>query len=353
MQFPKIDLRKIRLPKLSGISQKLAALKLALTKKPALPKIDLRKTWLELKAMQPREVADRVRDFLFRAEYHGRKIVLAGIALLAFVFADTVALLIEGFVPDPPAVPAPIKYVEARRATPQERYKDVIARNIFNSSGTIPDDGFSSGLAVKTRLPFTLIGTVILEDPSKSIATIDDKSLNRTFPVQVGDRILDKAQIEKIEDFKVIFTNLGSGALEYVDMPQKNVPEVLEFQPSRMSAVKKGQGISQTGENQFEVERSTIDKSVANLGEVLQQARAIPHFENGQMTGYKILQIVPGSIYEQLGLKNGDVLGGINGQPVSDPGRAMQMLNNLKNESSISLSVRRNGSQMNLNYNLR
>ena len=86
---------------------------------------------------------------------------------------------------------------------------------------------------------------------------------------------------------------------------------------------------------------------------MLTQARAIPHFENGQPAGYKLIQIVPGSVYEKLGLKNGDVLSGVNGEPITDPARAFELLSQLKTASQLELTVKRDGQMSNRSYNFK
>lgn len=113
-----------------------------------------------------------------------------------------------------------------------------------------------------------------------------------------------------------------------------------------------GAGIEKVNSTTFNVARTEVDKALADLNQVLTQARAIPNIENGQASGYKLFQIVPGSIYDKLGLQNGDVIKGLNGQPVNDPGKAFEMLNELKTSSFLELSVMREGKTSNFSYNI-
>ena len=77
------------------------------------------------------------------------------------------------------------------------------------------------------------------------------------------------------------------------------------------------------------------------------------HFENGMPAGYKLFQIVPGSIYDKLGLQNGDTLCGLNGQSINDPGKAFELLGELKTASHLELCVKRDGRQNNNSYDIR
>jgi general secretion pathway protein C len=171
-----------------------------------------------------------------------------------------------------------------------------------------------------------------------------------TFPVRVDDTIEDKARITKIEHFKVFFVNESTGHLEYVEIVEE--PGKITADTLRPATSGKG-GVAQQDATHYDVERVTVDKAIGNLNETLQQARAIPNFENGMPDGYKLLQIVPGSIYDQLGLKNGDVVDLLNGEPINDPGKAFQMFSELKTTSHLEIGVKRNGVKQVINYDIR
>lgn len=308
-------------------------------------------SWKRLESMRSDDVVDWLTHAL-RQKNRNYALVL-WVALLAFILADTSSLFVENLVPDAPSASAPLpKPAEKTTESADQKYPAIVERDVFSSLHTIPEEGYIGGPATRTRLAFTLVGTLIFDDTAKSIATINDTSLNRVFPVQVGDSILDKARIENIENYKVVFTNLSSGVLEYVDMPHDEPLPPTEFQPTVLSGVKKT-GINALDETHYEVRRTTIDESVANLTQVLQDANAIPNFENGNLNGYKVVQVKPGSMFDQLGIKMGDVISNVNGTPVNDPAKALQLLSDLKNLNQVTLAIKRNGAPVTLNYSLR
>lgn len=236
-------------------------------------------------------------------------------------------------------------------------YNVIFTRNLFNSKGIIPgEENINSGPsdmggpAVRTSLPFNLIGTMVLKDEIKSIATIEDKSASSVYPVRVSDEIPSKAKILKIEARRVTFVNIGSGRREFVELPDEfdaNVPQVtLGGRGTGGGAV----GIERTSANSFNIDRKEVDKTLADLNNVLTQARAVPNFENGVSAGYKLFQIVPGSIYEKLGLQNGDAITGLNGDAINDPGKAFAMLNEVKTANHMELQVKRDGKVSTFSY---
>ena len=105
----------------------------------------------------------------------------------------------------------------------------------------------------------------------------------------------------------------------------------------------------------FEVaERMGIVPELRRRGYVLTEARAVPNFENGVPAGYKLFQIVPGSIFDALGLKNGDTISAINGQSINDPAKAFEMLNELKSGAkNFEITMKRDGRTSTNNYDIR
>ena len=82
--------------------------------------------------------------------------------------------------------------------------------------------------------------------------------------------------------------------------------------------------------------------------------RVQPVFNQGKLTGYRIF---PGgnrgaSTFTQLGLRAGDLIVGINGTPLDDAARAMEVLQTLSSSASATITVSRNGQSQELNLNL-
>ncbi len=57
----------------------------------------------------------------------------------------------------------------------------------------------------------------------------------------------------------------------------------------------------------------------ATCRRLLTQIRAIPNIQNGKTNGFSLSEIEPGSVFDEMGFEEGDVLRSINGQPMTDP----------------------------------
>mgnify|MGYP006289965903 CR=1 FL=1 len=84
------------------------------------------------------------------------------------------------------------------------------------------------------------------------------------------------------------------------------------------------------------------------LSRVLVQAAAVPYYEDGMLSGFQLLAIDAGSIYDKVGFKDGDIVTSVNGQKLSDVGRTIQLLHSMKGANIAQVTFRRGGSDHSL-----
>ena len=85
------------------------------------------------------------------------------------------------------------------------------------------------------------------------------------------------------------------------------------------------------------------------------QARALPNRDpnTGEINGFRLVDMQPGSIYEQLGLQRMDVIKGVNGEPLDSVQKAMELYNTLKNGNQVKLQVERGGKSDTFTYDVK
>jgi len=91
------------------------------------------------------------------------------------------------------------------------------------------------------------------------------------------------------------------------------------------------------------LDRSEVQRSLSTPNKVATDARIVPHMKNGKPDGFKIYSIREGSVYDQAGLKNGDVVRKINGKPVDSPDKALEVYENLRTTNRVEIDVERKG----------
>jgi type II secretion system protein C len=228
-------------------------------------------------------------------------------------------------------------------------YEIIVTRNIFNSKNEIPDDDIinigGNEAYKKTNLDIELVGTIVVNDATRSVAAIELKQEKKIEPFMIGDTILDKATVVSIARKKVVLRNNASGELEYVGMKDDD--------DDNLKIAGSDSGIKQVGSNRVLIERSELNKSLANFNELLTQARAVPNIENGVINGFKLFGVQPGSLYQKLGAQNGDIIKSVNGVDIKDPNTAMGLFQQLQTTNKLEFSIERGGEQKNFTVDIR
>lgn len=282
------------------------------------------------------------------------------VAILLFVFAgyliaDLGTLYSREYML--PTQPPPGKPKMPVGILPPGNFQNVATRNMFNSDGVIPQPlSAKAGRQrqelppVKSQLPLTLVGTLVHSNPEKSLASLEVRGKNQILTFRPKQEIEKLATLERVERMKVFIRNSNTGALEFIEM--KDMPK-MALRTARPEAG--GGDVKKVGENEFEMKREDLLKYTADLSSILMQARAVPARRggNGDIYGFRLVEIQPNSIYTQLGLQTMDTLTCVNGTPVTSPQQALELYSTLRSASSIQLCVERNGQNQDLKYRIR
>jgi general secretion pathway protein C len=238
-------------------------------------------------------------------------------------------------------------------------YNTIISRNIFSADGVIPDALALKGqdprqkeaAPVPSSLPLNLVGTLVHSNPEKSIASIEVKSKQQIVPFRANGDIFGLATVVSIERERVVLRNTNSNRLEYIEMKKD---AKVNFGGSAKPLAAAGKDVQKIGDNTYAIKRADLLKYTNDLSSVLMQARAVPNRVpgTGEINGFRLLDIQPGSIFEQLGLQRMDVIKGVDGNPVDSPAKAMELYNALKNSNKLGLQIERSGKTETLNYNI-
>jgi general secretion pathway protein C len=208
----------------------------------------------------------------------------------------------------------------------------ILTRNLFHSSLDTPAltaEQLEEQLE-KSRLPVTLLGTFAASDPNVSRATLLDKEKNETLVVGIGDQIKNTAEVVRIERRRVVITENGAPR-ELTFGDEQGAEPVIRRAPRR-TAARPGGAVP--------VPRETIEKSMRDPSELLSQARVIPKFEQGQMVGLQVNAIKPGSLFQEIGLRDGDLITQFNGIAIDSPDQSARIFQELASASEFNVVVR-------------
>ena len=90
-----------------------------------------------------------------------------------------------------------------------------------------------------------------------------------------------------------------------------------------------------------------------NINQYMTNVRLIPYFEGNRSAGYRIASIRPGSAFEQLGFRGGDVIQQVNNVDLSTPDKMYTIFQNLKDEKRVTVNILRQGQKSSIMYEIR
>lgn len=186
------------------------------------------------------------------------------------------------------------------------------------------------------QVPLDLIGTFVTKgEPPYAIIEDRNKRLQEVF--LVGDSIFDTANLVAVYPDRVEIER--DGKVEVLN---------LDLTPASGSA-----GASGPATEEFVVDEAEIEQALNNLPLLLTQARAVPYFKDGQAVGLRLFAIKAGSLFEKVGLRNGDILKSINGSALGDLTQAVKLFERLRDERSINVVLERNRTEQTFRYQIR
>ena len=277
-------------------------------------------------------------------------LLLASIAFFAARIASSLiaARLAVPVSQAPAAAPASATAVAA---DPESAYALVYQRDVF-TGGKGGARATSAADAKRTDLNVKLWGTAMSNDPAHAFAIIEDQAARRQGLYHIGDVILDVATLTRVEWDRVVLER--NGVEEVLELSSARGPANAAPAPGAGAGTAAGGArIRKTADNKFLVDRRELEKTVENINEVFTQARAVPFFQDGKTVGFRVFAIKPGSVFEKIGLQNGDVVQRVNGVELTDPTKAISLFTELQNEGHIALDLQRNSQSKSFSYEIR
>jgi general secretion pathway protein C len=222
-----------------------------------------------------------------------------------------------------------------------------VDRNLFGATGR-PDQ--ESGLEQigdlePTTLQVRLLGT-IAGDEQSARAIIEDQQKREQNLYRVGDAI-QNAVVNRILRGKVVLRVDGRDQILTMDEKEKTADNESRPVPRASSA---GRTSSRSS---VSLNRQEITESLNNISDILTQVRVEPYMKDGKPAGLLVNDIAPDSIFERMGLLDGDIVQAVNNRRIRTPDDVVSFYQALKSSSRLSLLVTRDGRRKMLNYNIR
>ncbi len=272
-----------------------------------------------------------------------------GVGKLLALPEDAVVEELDSESEEKEAEPAGARRTLANKARSKDFYNlPILDRNLFDPDAVAVVASVDTEDGRPTDLDVVLLATVVaLPADSSSALIVEGKRGARARGYGIGYSLLGEGVIHSIEKKRVVILR-NSGEIEYLDMSEnKGKPKARAGKGSEDGEVQRD------GDN-FTVERSLLDEAMENMDKLATQVRVVPHKgAGGEVDGYRLSAIRRGTLFDKLGIKNGDIVHNVNGQSLMSTSDAMNAYQGLQNESSFTFEITRRNKKKTLSYQVR
>jgi len=274
--------------------------------------------------------------------------VLMVIVFLAFQATGIVykALAIRLIVPQKPQMheEGPLN-VKMPLKEPFEAYKVILVRNLFGSTDKAIGDKIVKPQGIAPLAGLLELHGIAVGEGKNGFAVFMEKSKNKQVLVRIGKQIAG-ATLLKVGKDNVI--------LRYMD--QEEVLKRRSASESQFSGRPGSGGGGVVGSaaglssKSITINRNELNASLSNIGQVLSQVQIRPYLVAGTPDGFVVNQIRQGSIFQRMGLQEGDIIQNLDDRKVRAIDDVISLFNTLRTAPAMNLTVKREGRQEKLAY---
>ena len=257
-------------------------------------------------------------------------------ALACFLLAQSINTVVAAFLASSPVgtEPAPTDGTAAPGAARDPQI--ILTRNLFHASTLSPAVGAlpaEDEVLEATQLPLTLLGTAAAEVPELSWAAIEDRESQQTLVLRIGDSVRNQAQLRRIERKRIVLEERGALRELALEEPEGLVSTPAPSLPALARNRPRGPRVTPP---QMAVAPEEGPRSPAQL---FSEARILPKYDAGQMVGVQVSAIKPGSLFEKMGIQEGDTITELNGIRIDSPEQSAKILLELTRSDAFTVQV--------------
>lgn len=186
---------------------------------------------------------------------------------------------------------------------------------------------------------YVLKGTVATTENDNGLAIVEYRGDDKVY--LIGDSIASGIELKQVHAQHVILLRNG-------EQLRLSLPKAGADGGSSSSRSSNRRAAAQNRGRPTRREAAPVGNSRAVTAKLGDMMRPQPVFQDGKQVGYRVY---PGRKREQfkaLGLKAGDLITELNGTPLDDPSRGLEIFRSLGESSQVAVTIERNGAQTSL-----
>jgi general secretion pathway protein C len=210
----------------------------------------------------------------------------------------------------------------------------ILTRNLFNASTLSPEAGSlpsEEEVLEATQLPLTLLGTAAADVPEISWAAIEDRESQQTLVLRIGDSVRNQAQVRRIERRRIVLEERGTLRELALAETEGLVASQRPSLPVNARSRPRGRRVTPR--------QPAAEEGIRSPAQLFSEARILPRYEAGEMVGVQVSAIKPGSLFEKMGIKDGDTITALNGIRIDSPEQSAKILVELTSAETFTIDV--------------
>lgn len=211
----------------------------------------------------------------------------------------------------------------AKKLNYRDVRKAVLDRNIFNSSGEVPDKGEHgdesggrnidmAGQCNNPTLDLKVVGTIYLGG-NDSIVSVREANYSQSDNYRVSDYIIghEGVQVVAIERGQMIVDNNGTKECYKIEKTKTKVAKKSSYKPKEKIKTSTSEEATESGA--VVLDSAWVESELGpGFSKIIQSARLVPNSTGDRVNGFKIFAIKSGTLFSKIGLKNGDIIQKVN-----------------------------------------
>lgn len=209
--------------------------------------------------------------------------------------------------------------------------------------------------APETRLNLKLRGVFSSQNKEIARAIIADaKGDDESYAI--GDEVPGGAILNDIFEDRVILER--NGQLETLKLPVESLPgetaaDTNRGIPSRVSRSSvSAPSIDTRTADTSQILRHYRDALINDPQSVMGLVRVQPYNRGGKLEGYRIRPGKDRQLLTKFGLRSGDIVKAVNGVPMDNPIKALEILRDLSTATSVTVDIERNGTPRSFTFQI-
>jgi general secretion pathway protein C len=211
-------------------------------------------------------------------------------------------------------------------------------------------DATGGSAPLSSEASFRLVGTAVTDDPSDRLAVIAVGKSGRQKSFREGARIGQYLIKEILRDRIIIDSGEGEKVVKLQRALSSGIRLPQETKPAHGKA---SAGTRTPGRHRFlTLSRDRVESGLSDLDQKLNDVDISSGMLFNRPVGFRITSFESDSIFSELGLKNGDLILGINNQEIPSAERADYFFQTILEGGDVDVKLRRRARTYHINISI-